>query len=164
MQKQRLQLDLTPSPLLSALLFVWHLATAILILCLPLLWWYAKLAILIIVCISLRYNLRRYAWLTSPKAVIQVICLPYGYWRLVYRNGNQRSVTLAGDSYCANRLVILLFKDPRWGRQNRKRWQRWFMRFWPISVPICFDALGGDRDKFRQLRMFLLAAGEDVFG
>ncbi len=132
-----LHLEPRPSRGLARLLYAFHLATALLLLALPLnpVWCGA---LLLGTAGSLAY------WRVRIRPPYRLIREPEGRWLWLERAGDEpRPLRLSPDSYVSRWLVILNFRDELSGAS--------------LSVPLPADSLPPERQ--RQLRVSLRVSG-----
>lgn len=134
---QILRLRLAPSRILARLVFVaYGGGTACAFLCgmpFPVAGLIAALAIW-----SMARDLRRYVWLSSPGAVVDLRRRADGAWELQSRAGGVARASLAPRAYVHPWVVALLFRTTG-GRI--------------VRVPIVVDMV--EREAFRNLRMIV---------
>ena len=87
---------------------------------------------------SMARDLRRYAWLSSASAVVELRRNAEGGWQLWLRNGRVVPASLKARTYTHPWMVALVFCTAH-GRS--------------VRVPVLVDMV--DRDVFRRLRMAL---------
>jgi hypothetical protein len=131
-------LNLKPSLTFALFLLLAHIGAMVCILFLVIFWW-AKLLLLLFCVASLIYWLHYQVLLKSKNSIIKLWQHSDGEWSLLNRAGQTLRAQLRGDSVVTRYWVLLNFNLV----EKRKR----------TSVMLCADAV--PTDTFRQLRVWL---------
>ena len=133
-----LHIRLGPSRRLAALLLVAHLAAALGVLASPLPW-IVRTPLLLMLGVSLAWNLRRHAWVATRRAVVRLDLSDTLEFEAEERSGTRFTGIVQGTTFVAPWLIVMnLEVDGH--------------RF-PRAVVIVPDAT--DRESFRAARVWL---------
>lgn len=135
---KKLSIELRPSRYLAAFLLLTHGGVILMVLFLSIAWW-AQWIVSLSMVISFWILIRCYVTRQSRWSVLKMRLESDGSWHLKMRSGEELKASLKGDSFSAEKLLILNFR-----LENSKK---------PISVIIFNDAL--DKKTFQALRVWL---------
>ncbi|WP_238525837.1 protein YgfX [Methylovorus glucosotrophus] len=138
-----LQVDLRPSPRLTAILMVASASAVLMLLVVPLVWWVKLAGGVAIVVASVRH-LRRHAWRSVPEAWLGLRWSTESGWQAWRKDGEAMAITILPDSMVTSALTVIRFRNAD---------QRW-----PQALVLLADS--ADAESLRRLRVQLRWAYE----